>query len=102
MKRPDCGNQRTGQPRCAQLTAKTWNCSAAMRRTQQAVSAVLPSVGITYGLRKVASRVSASGNSPSVTKGDPREVAVGSPASDRGEKESHNRYGQDAGGKTIE
>ena len=47
MNRPDCGNQRTGQPRCAQLTAKTWNCSPSTRRTQQAVSAVLPSVGIT-------------------------------------------------------
>src|SRR3989442_7763894 len=33
-----------------------------MRRTQQAVSAVWPSVGVTYGLRKVASRVSPSGN----------------------------------------
>ena len=26
MNRPDCGNQRTGHPRCAQLIAKTWNC----------------------------------------------------------------------------
>src|SRR5215510_15760080 len=34
-----------------------------MRRTQQAVSAVWPSVGITYGFRKVASRVSPSGKS---------------------------------------
>ncbi len=32
-------------------------------RTQHAVSTVLPSVGITYGFRKVASRVSPSGNS---------------------------------------
>src|SRR5262252_4659395 len=63
MKRPDCGNQRTGQPRCAQFTAKTWNCSPSTRRTQQAVSAVLPSVGMTYGFRNVASRVSPSGNS---------------------------------------
>src|SRR5262249_52820293 len=47
MNRPDWGNQRTGQPRCAQLTAKTWNFSPSMRRTQQAVSTVLPSVGIT-------------------------------------------------------
>src|ERR1700722_513907 len=42
-----------------------------MRRTQQAVSTVLPSVGVTYGLRKVASRVSPSGNSltgPSVSQ----------------------------------
>src|SRR5262245_2964593 len=63
MKRPDCGNQRTGQPRCAQFTAKTWNCSPSIRRTQQAASAVFPSVGVTKGLRNVASRVSPSGNS---------------------------------------
>src|SRR5215468_9439562 len=62
MNRPDCGNQRTGQPRCAQLTAKTWNWSPPTRRTQHAVSAVLPSVGVTYGFRKVTSRVSPSGN----------------------------------------
>src|SRR5262252_2270928 len=47
--RPFWGNQRTGQPRFAQLTANTWNCSPATRRTQQAVSAVLPSVGMKYG-----------------------------------------------------
>src|ERR1700730_12015736 len=63
MKRPDCGNHRTGQPRCAQLTAKTWNCSPSTRRTQHAVSTVFPSVGITFGFRNVASRVSPSGNS---------------------------------------
>src|SRR6201987_4870559 len=62
MKRPDWGNQRTGQPRCAQLMAKTWNFSPATCRTQQAVSTVLPSVGITLGLRNVARRVSPSGN----------------------------------------
>src|ERR1700722_4011328 len=33
-----------------------------MRLTQQAVSAVLPSVGVTYGFRNVARRVSPSGN----------------------------------------
>src|ERR1700721_1145365 len=63
MKRPDCGNHRTGQPRCAQLTAKTWNCSPSTRRTQHAVSTVFPSVGITLGFRNMASRVSPSGNS---------------------------------------
>src|SRR5580692_7604154 len=63
MNSPDCGNQRTGQPKCAQFTAKTWNCSPATRRTQHAVSIVLPSVGVTYGFRNVASRVSPSGNS---------------------------------------
>src|SRR5579864_6117531 len=34
-----------------------------MCRTQHAVSAVVPSVGITYGLRNVARRVSPSGKS---------------------------------------
>src|ERR1700730_1633574 len=63
MKRPDCGNHRTGQPRCAQLIAKIWNCSPSTRRTQHAVSTVFPSVGITFGFRNVASRVSPSGNS---------------------------------------
>src|SRR6202166_517699 len=63
MNKPDCGNQRTGQPKCAQLIAKTWNCSPSTRRTQHAVSTVLPSVGVTKGLRNVASRVSPSGKS---------------------------------------
>src|ERR1700730_11873393 len=63
MKRPDCGNHRTGQPRCAQLIAKIWNCSPSTRRTQHAVSTVFPSVGMTFGFRNVASRVSPSGNS---------------------------------------
>src|SRR4029077_6276013 len=63
MNSPDCGNQRTGQPRCAQLTANTWNWSPSTRRTQHAVSAVLPSVGVTWGFRNVARRVSPSGNS---------------------------------------
>src|SRR5215467_2259036 len=69
MKSPDCGNQRTGQPRCAQFTAKTWNCSPSTRRTQQAVSDVLPSVGMTYGFLNVASRVSPSGNSLTFPRG---------------------------------
>src|ERR1700730_16753203 len=69
MKRPDCGNQRTGHPRCAQLTAKTWNCSPSTRRTQHAVSTVFPSVGITFGFRNVASRVSPSGNSLTAPRG---------------------------------
>src|ERR1700733_11785733 len=63
MNKPDCGNQRTGHPRCAQLMAKTWNCFPSTRRTQHAVSTVLPSVGVTKGLRNVASRVSPSGKS---------------------------------------
>src|SRR4029453_14154232 len=71
MNRPDCGNQRTGQPRWAQLTANTWNWSPSIRRPQHAVSAAWPSVGVTYGLRNIASRVSPSGKSvtaPSVTQ----------------------------------
>ena len=33
-KRPDCANQRTGQPRWAQLTANTWKSPPGSRRTQ--------------------------------------------------------------------
>jgi len=36
----DCGNHRTGQPRCAQLMAKTWNAFASTCRTQQGTFAV--------------------------------------------------------------
>src|SRR5579864_3375624 len=62
MNNPDCGYHRTGQPRCAQLIAKTCNLSEEMRRTQQAIFPVSPSHGRTKGLRYVASRVSPSGN----------------------------------------
>src|SRR5439155_9769345 len=61
MKRFDCGNQRTGQPRCAQLIAKIWNCRPSMLRTQQETFAVSPSEGDSIGLRKVAKRVSPVG-----------------------------------------
>src|SRR5437773_3205231 len=47
----DCGNQRTGHPRCAQLIAKTWNFSPARRRTQHAIVAVSPSHAFTTGFR---------------------------------------------------
>src|ERR1700722_1859287 len=79
MKRPDCGNHRTGQPRCAQLTAKTWSCSPSTRRTQHAVSTVLPSVGITLGFRNVASRVSPSGNSLTDPRGTHDRYALERP-----------------------
>src|SRR5229473_8626536 len=62
MNRPDCGNQRTGHPRCAQLIAKTWNFSPATRRTQQGIFAVSPSDGFATGFRYVARRVWPSGN----------------------------------------
>ena len=58
-----------------------------MRRTQQAVSTVLPSVGITYGFRKVASRVSPSGKSLTAPERHPREIAVGTTARNRGKQE---------------
>jgi hypothetical protein len=48
---PDCGNQRTGHPRCAQLIAKTWNFSPSTRRTQQGIFAVSPSDGFAPGCR---------------------------------------------------
>src|SRR5271165_3222651 len=49
--------------------AKTWNWSPATWRTQQAVSTVFPSVGVTNGLRNVARRVSPSGKSPTGPSG---------------------------------
>src|SRR5262249_62037978 len=61
-KRFDCANQRTGQPRWAQLIANTWNFRSSTRRTQQGMSAVLPSEGLTTGLRNATIRVSPTGN----------------------------------------
>src|SRR5580704_16128073 len=68
--------------------AKTWNFSAATRRTQHAVSTVLPSVGITLGLRKVANRVSPSGNSFTEPRGTQARYAFARP---RVIEESTNR-----------
>src|ERR1700676_1164274 len=62
MNRLDCGNQRTGHPRCAQLMAKTWKVLSSTFRTQHAMSAVSPSQELTTGLRYVASRVWPAGN----------------------------------------
>src|SRR5262249_24468075 len=50
-----------------------------MRLTQHAVSTVLPSVGITYGFRKVASRVSPSGNSLTLPSGTQERYASARP-----------------------
>jgi hypothetical protein len=58
-------DQRTGQPRCAQLIAKTWKVLAETRRTQQGMSPVWPSHEVVTGLRKLTSRVSPSGKSVS-------------------------------------
>src|SRR6266404_2881263 len=69
MNRLDCGNQRTGHPRCAQLMANTWNCFPSTLRTQQAMSAVSPSQAFTIGLRYVARRVSPAGNLSSEPRG---------------------------------
>src|SRR5215470_5960692 len=71
MNNPDCGNQRTGQPRWAQLMANTWNCSPSMWRTQQGVLSVSPSQGFEIGLRNIANMVWPSGKSlkePSATQ----------------------------------
>src|SRR4029450_4880138 len=65
MKRFDCGNQRTGHPRCAQLMAKTWKFWPSMFRPQQGISAVSPSHPFRTGLRYVARRVWPAGNSSS-------------------------------------
>src|SRR5580692_10864626 len=70
MNKPDCGNQRTGHPRWAQLIANTWNSFSAIRRTQQATRSVSPSHSRLTGLVNFAKRVSPTGNvsrSPSDT-----------------------------------
>src|SRR2546425_2310059 len=64
MKSRDCGNHRTGQPRCAQLIANTWNWSPPIRRTQHAIFAVGPSQATRKGFSYVASRVWPSGKFP--------------------------------------
>src|SRR5438105_4096047 len=61
MKSRDCGNHRTGQPRCAQLIANTWNWSPRIRRTQHAIFAVGPSHATRNGFSYVARRVCPSG-----------------------------------------
>src|SRR6267142_2149303 len=61
MNRRDWGNHRTGQPRCAQLIANTWNCSPPTRRTQHAIFAVGPSHATRNGFSYVARRVRPSG-----------------------------------------
>src|SRR4051812_5420162 len=66
----DSGNQRTGQPRCAQLTANTCIWLAPRWRTQHATFEVLPSHGTVNGFWYVASRVWPAGKSligPSLT-----------------------------------
>ena len=72
MKSRDCGNQRTGQPRCAQLIANTWNWSPPMRRTQHAIFAVAPSQATRNGFSYVASRVWPSGKLATGAELDPR------------------------------
>src|SRR6201996_4140535 len=62
MNKPDCGNHRTGQPRCAQLIANTWNCFSEIRRTQQATRSVSPSHARLTGFVNFARRVSPIGN----------------------------------------
>ena len=70
MNRPDCGNQRTGQPRCAQLIAKTWNClPSSAPHPARRCRAVSPSHGRVNGLRNVASRVSPSGSRSTLPSG---------------------------------
>src|SRR5947208_4461244 len=64
MKSRDCGNHRTGQPRCAQLIANTWNWSPPIRRTQHAIFAVGPSQATRNGFSYVARRVCPSGKFP--------------------------------------
>src|SRR3954451_20162916 len=71
MNNRDCWNQRTGQPRCVQLMAKTWNFSPSTLRTQQGTSLVSPSQGLVTGFRNTANLVFPSGKwfkSPSDTQ----------------------------------
>src|SRR5258708_6706040 len=58
MKRCASGNQRTGQPRCAQLTEKATNFSTVTRRSQAAVFAVTPAHGSGDASTKVTPVVS--------------------------------------------
>src|ERR1039458_6781661 len=60
----DCGNHRTGHPRCAQLIANTVNWLDPSRRTQQATLSVSPSHDCLKGFTYEASRVSPTGNFP--------------------------------------
>src|SRR5260370_12168348 len=62
MNKPDCGNHRTGHPRCAQLIANTWNSFSEIRRTQQATRSVSPSHARLTGFVNFARRVSPTGN----------------------------------------
>ena len=71
MKSRDCANQRTGQPRWAQLIANTWNRSPSIRRTQHGMSAVAPSQATRNGFSYVASRVWPSGKFWSGPERDP-------------------------------
>src|SRR5277367_663876 len=64
MKRFACAIQRTGQPRCAQLTENATNSSSFSRRSQAAVLAVTPAQGRGEASRKVTFTVSPTLNSP--------------------------------------
>src|SRR5215468_2769852 len=54
-------NHRTGQPRCAQLTAKTWKRCPSTRRTQHATLAEAPSHWTRNGFSYWANRVCPTG-----------------------------------------
>src|ERR1700751_4208029 len=70
MKKQDCGNPRTGNPRWAKLIANTWNSFSEMRRTQQATRSVSPSHERLTGFVNFAKRVSPTGN----VSTDPRDT----------------------------
>ena len=74
MNSPDCGNQRTGHPRCAQLMAKTWNCSPWMRRTQQGMWSVSPSETPEMGFLKLRQPSLAFGKLVQLAQRDPALV----------------------------
>src|SRR5579859_209671 len=63
MNNCDSENQRTGQPRCAQLIANTVNSFWAACRTYAGIFAVAPSHGSENGFWNVISFVSPTGKS---------------------------------------
>src|SRR6202041_3197183 len=62
MNRPDCGNQRTGHPRWAQLIANTWNSFSKIRGTKKAIRPVSPSHSRFTGPFNLPRRFSPTGN----------------------------------------
>jgi len=89
MNKPDCGNHRTGQPRCAQLIANIWN-DPLHAPHQHAVSTAcrLSASRKDFETWPNASRLL---ETYSRARAAPGKVRVRAPTRDRGEKKSHDR-----------